>query len=63
MRDEIDLIKQFTQDFPEVYVIESTGQKRDRIRRSSNTRRIPDKIVRIITKQKKRDFNFFFTFR
>lgn len=45
MRAEIDLIKQFTQDFPEVYVIESTGQKRDRLRRSSNTRRIPDKIV------------------
>jgi hypothetical protein len=41
LRAEIDVTKQFTIDFPDLYVLESDSKKRDRLRKTSNNRKLP----------------------
>lgn len=48
MRDETEIIRQFITDFPDIYVVESEQQKRDRTRRSQTTRKIPGKILKTL---------------
>ena len=41
LQQDMDRLRQFTIDFPEIYVLENDGQKKDRLRRQSNTRKVP----------------------
>ena len=46
LKSEVEMIRQFTADFPEIFVIENESQKKDRLRRSQNTRKVPPGIVK-----------------
>jgi hypothetical protein len=43
-------LRQFTIDFPEIYVLENDSQKKDRLRRQSNTRKVPEDILETLKK-------------
>ena len=48
LKTEVELVRQFTQDFPEIYILESEQAKKDRLRKGSATRKIPNSIVTIM---------------
>ncbi|TNV73164.1 hypothetical protein FGO68_gene14521 [Halteria grandinella] len=50
MQEETDQIRQFTTDFPEIYVLENEKQKTDRLRRAQSQRKIPQGILRTLRK-------------
>jgi hypothetical protein len=41
MKNETEMVKRFTEKFPDLYVIESEDEKRQRLRESQSSRKIP----------------------
>ena len=50
LQRDMDRLRQFTIDFPDIYVLENDGQKKDRLRRQSNTRKVPQEILKTLKK-------------